>query len=64
MINDGLCYLITYITSDRHIHHYKNEHNAFGVSSTLWDHVFGTMYYLKNEKEDKENVEERMVGRK
>lgn len=24
-------------------HHYKNETLAFGVSSTLWDHVFGTM---------------------
>jgi len=27
---------------------------GFGVSSTLWDHVFGTMFDLKKEKEDKE----------
>lgn len=25
------------------IHHYKDPDVAFGVSSTLWDHVFGTM---------------------
>jgi len=26
------------------------------VSSTLWDHVFGTMFDLKKEKENKEEV--------
>jgi sterol desaturase/sphingolipid hydroxylase (fatty acid hydroxylase superfamily) len=41
---------------NHHLHHYKNEQNGFGVSSTLWDHVFGTMFDLKNEKEDKEKV--------
>ncbi|MGE5107695.1 MAG: sterol desaturase family protein [Sphingobacteriales bacterium] len=41
---------------NHHLHHYKNEHNGFGVSSTLWDHVFGTMFDLKNEKEDKEKT--------
>jgi sterol desaturase/sphingolipid hydroxylase (fatty acid hydroxylase superfamily) len=41
---------------NHHLHHYKNEHNGYGVSSTLWDHVFGTMFDLKNEKEDKEKV--------
>lgn len=25
------------------LHHYKYPNKAFGVSSTLWDHVFGTM---------------------
>lgn len=45
---------------NHHLHHYKNEHNGFGVSSTLWDHVFGTMFDLKNEKEDKEKVKELM----
>jgi sterol desaturase/sphingolipid hydroxylase (fatty acid hydroxylase superfamily) len=25
------------------LHHYKYPEKAFGVSSTLWDHVFGTM---------------------
>ena len=41
---------------NHHLHHYKNEHHGFGVSSTLWDLVFGTMFDLKNEKEDKEKV--------
>lgn len=43
---------------NHHLHHYKNEHNGFGVSSTFWDHVFGTMFDLKKEKEDKEKVKE------
>ncbi|QOI96784.1 MAG: sterol desaturase family protein [Flammeovirgaceae bacterium] len=47
---------------NHHLHHYKNEHMGFGVSSTLWDHVFGTMFDLKNEKEDKEKVMELMYG--
>jgi sterol desaturase/sphingolipid hydroxylase (fatty acid hydroxylase superfamily) len=45
---------------NHHLHHYKNEHNGYGVSSTLWDHVFGTMFDLKKEKEDKEKVRELM----
>lgn len=45
---------------NHHLHHYKNEHNGFGVSSTIWDHVFGTMFDLKREKEDKEKVKELM----
>lgn len=45
---------------NHHLHHYKNDHMGFGVSSTLWDHVFGTMFDLKNEKEDKEKVKELM----
>lgn len=45
---------------NHHLHHYKNEHNGFGVSSTIWDHVFGTMFNLKAEKEDKEKVKELM----
>ncbi len=45
---------------NHHLHHYKNDHLGFGVSSTLWDHVFGTMFDLKNEKEDKEKVKELM----
>ena len=45
---------------NHHLHHYKNEHNGYGVSSTIWDHVFGTMFDLKNEKEDKEKVKELM----
>ncbi|MCR6719343.1 MAG: sterol desaturase family protein [Chitinophagaceae bacterium] len=38
---------------NHHLHHYKDEHNGFGVSSTLWDHVFGTMFDLKKEKKTK-----------
>jgi sterol desaturase/sphingolipid hydroxylase (fatty acid hydroxylase superfamily) len=45
---------------NHHLHHYKNDHMGFGVSSTLWDHVFGTMFDLKKEKEDKEKVQELM----
>lgn len=45
---------------NHHLHHYKNTELGFGVSSTLWDHVFGTMFDLKKEKEDKEKVQELM----
>ena len=45
---------------NHHLHHYKNDHMGFGVSSTLWDHVFGTMFDLSKEKEDKEKVKELM----
>jgi sterol desaturase/sphingolipid hydroxylase (fatty acid hydroxylase superfamily) len=48
---------------NHHLHHYKNEHNGFGVSSTLWDLVFGTMFDLKKEKEDKEKVKELMFDK-
>lgn len=49
---------------NHHLHHYKNEEMGFGVSSTLWDHVFGTMFDLKKEKEDKEKVQELMFTKK
>jgi len=45
---------------NHHLHHYKDEHKGFGVSSTIWDHVFGTMFDLKKEKEDKKKVAELM----
>lgn len=45
---------------NHHLHHYKNEEMGFGVSSTLWDRVFGTMFDLKKEKEDKQKVKELM----
>lgn len=45
---------------NHHLHHYKEQEKGFGVSSTLWDHLFGTMYDLKNEKEDKEKVRDLM----
>jgi len=43
---------------NHHLHHYKYDDLGFGVSSTLWDHVFGTMYDLENEKEDEGKVRE------
>lgn len=30
---------------NHHLHHYKNEQCGFGVSTTLWDRLFGTMFY-------------------
>jgi len=29
---------------NHHLHHYKNEDRGFGVSTSLWDRVFGTMF--------------------
>ena len=49
---------------NHHLHHYKNDDKGFGVSSTLWDHVFGTMFDLKRENEDKEKVQSLMFERK
>ena len=45
---------------NRHLHHYKDNEKGFGVSSTLWDHIFGTMFDLKKEKDDKEKVRQLM----
>jgi len=45
---------------NHHLHHYKEEEKGFGVSTTIWDRVFGTMFDLKKEKEDKEKVKELM----
>ena len=45
---------------NHHLHHYKNEHRGFGVSTTLWDRAFGTMFDLNKEKEDKEKVKDLM----
>jgi sterol desaturase/sphingolipid hydroxylase (fatty acid hydroxylase superfamily) len=42
---------------NHHLHHYKDEEHGYGVSTTLWDRVFGTMFDLKKEKEDKEKVD-------
>ncbi len=48
---------------NHHLHHYKDEHKGFGVSSTLWDHVFGTMFDFKKEKEDAAKVKELMFSK-
>ena len=45
---------------NHHLHHYKQQARGFGVSSTLWDHIFGTTFDLKKEKEDHEKVRELM----
>ena len=45
---------------NHHLHHYKDDHKGFGVSTTIWDRVFGTMFNLSKEKEDKEKVRELM----
>lgn len=49
---------------NHHLHHYKEQEKGFGVSSTLWDHVFGTLFNLEKEKEDKEKVRELMFEKK
>lgn len=49
---------------NHHLHHYKEQEKGFGVSSTLWDHVFGTMFDLEKEKEDKDKVKELMFSSK
>ncbi len=48
---------------NHHLHHYKDEHRGYGVSTTIWDRVFGTMFDLRKEKEDKEKVKELMYSR-
>lgn len=45
---------------NHHLHHYKDGDKGFGVSSTLWDRVFGTMFDLKKEKEDPDKVKDLM----
>jgi sterol desaturase/sphingolipid hydroxylase (fatty acid hydroxylase superfamily) len=49
---------------NHHLHHYKNEERGFGVSTTIWDRIFGTMFDLNKEKEDKEKVRELMFQKK
>ena len=44
------------IWRNHHLHHYKSDHQGFGVSSHIWDKVFGTGFDLKKEKENKEEV--------
>lgn len=45
---------------NHHLHHYKQQERGFGVSSTLWDHVFGTTFDYEKEKEDPERVKDLM----
>ena len=48
------------IWRNHQMHHYKDDHRGFGVSSHIWDLVFGTQFDLKKEKEDKEEVRKLM----
>lgn len=52
------------IWRNHHLHHYKNEQKGFGVSSHLWDKIFGTEFDLEKEKENKAEVEKIMYVRK
>ena len=45
---------------NHHLHHYTSVEKGFGITSTLWDHVFGTMFDLKKYKEDKAQVKKLM----
>jgi sterol desaturase/sphingolipid hydroxylase (fatty acid hydroxylase superfamily) len=45
---------------NHHLHHYKEQEKGFGVSTTIWDRLFGTMFDLKKEKEDTEKVKDLM----
>ena len=52
------------IWRNHHLHHYKNDHQGFGVSSHIWDKVFGTGFDLNKEKENKEEVAKLMYVKK
>jgi sterol desaturase/sphingolipid hydroxylase (fatty acid hydroxylase superfamily) len=52
------------IWRNHHLHHYKSEEKGFGVSSHIWDKVFGTAFDLNKEKENKEEVQKLMYTRK
>lgn len=49
---------------NHHLHHYKDEGKGFGVSSTFWDRIFGTMFDLQKEKENHQKVQELMFEKK
>ena len=52
------------IWRNHHLHHYKNDEKGFGVSSHIWDKVFGTAFDLKKEKENKEEVQKLMFKKR
>jgi sterol desaturase/sphingolipid hydroxylase (fatty acid hydroxylase superfamily) len=49
---------------NHHLHHYKDEEKGFGVSTTFWDRLFGTMFDLQKEKDNKEKVKELMFEKR
>ncbi|WP_295127086.1 sterol desaturase family protein [uncultured Chitinophaga sp.] len=47
---------------NHHLHHYKDHDRGFGVSTSIWDHVFGTFFI--GVQEDKEKSQELMFDKK
>ncbi|UYQ92547.1 sterol desaturase family protein [Chitinophaga horti] len=47
---------------NHHLHHYKDHDRGFGVSSSIWDHIFGTFFV--GVEEDKEKAQELMFEKK
>ncbi|WP_348810669.1 DUF6695 family protein [Flavobacterium maritimum] len=45
-----------FLWKHHNIHHYKNDHQAFGVTSPFWDIVFGTMPINKPKESFKMNL--------
>ncbi|MET0298635.1 MAG: sterol desaturase family protein [Flavitalea sp.] len=41
---------------NHHLHHYKDEDKGFGVSTTLWDRVFGTMFPSSERRREEPKV--------
>lgn len=52
------------IWRNHHLHHYKNDHKGFGVSSHFWDKIFGTGFDLNKIKVDKKEVQKLMFEKK
>ena len=52
------------IWRNHHLHHYKSDNKGFGVSSHIWDIVFGTQFDLKKEKENKEEIQKLIYEQK
>jgi sterol desaturase/sphingolipid hydroxylase (fatty acid hydroxylase superfamily) len=48
---------------NHHLHHYKADHKGYGVSNTIWDRIFGTMYDCKKEVVDPEKVKALMFDK-
>ena len=51
------------IWRNHYLHHYKNDQKGFGVSSHIWDLVFGTAFDLENENENKVKVQKLMYDK-
>lgn len=49
---------------NHHLHHYRNENLGFGVSNTIWDKVFGTMFDFRKDRIDKKKSKELMFDKK